>query len=184
MWHLQTFITCWICSPSVCSAKCSIWLDFRGEPRPRKGLFGRLIATRWLNEDMFSGPECSPQPFHHTSHTATHNPILCLAAKEQIQQTPFFEPCMQLVQIICPLQLSNNTKNKKKLYDTVVLWVSYLWRTGRSLEQRVARWRWVAPRMIRPAGPVASTVCPTTLSLCLLTGEMRSPGAETQRDEC
>lgn len=60
-----------------------------------------------------------------------------------------------------------------------ILTVPYLWRTGRSWEQRGAQGG-AAPRLIRPAEPAASTACPTTLSLCFYTEEKASPGAEGQ----
>lgn len=73
----------------------------------------------------------------------------------------------------------------KWIANQAAVWVSYLWRKGRSGEQRGAHWRGAVPRTLGPAGPAASTVCPTTLSLCLLTEEgKKSPGAVgKQRDE-
>lgn len=50
--------------------------------------------------------------------------------------------------------------------------------------RRGARRRRAAPRTTRPGGPAARRACPATWSLCLLTGEKESPGAEgAQRDE-
>lgn len=183
MWHRPTFITCWMCTRSVwMCAQPSVKSDLisEGSRGHTKACLGELTSSHviWWRQIFFS----RDNHWHIFSFFSLAPPLTQSKPHFSSQWTES-QACQDRNSAVAVFDsfLSKTERwELQQIKSALFLFsVSYLWRTGRSWERTVARRMEAALQTIKPAGPGARTVCPTTFSLCLLTKEKRSPVAQT-----